>query len=86
MFCDKMDVEKLQKVLLSIFLGIVRLCFKKNSPRVLLQFFDFWQQLMLKNAKGSPFLALIWSNVLGFSCAVEENTLSFCRPFAIFEP
>ena len=61
MFCDRMDVEKYQKILPFSFFGIVSFL----EMFFTLHFFVVLQQWMLKNAKGSLFSRQL--RRLGFS-------------------
>ena len=56
MFCDRMDVEKPQRVPLSVFFGIVRFFSRKWKKKFFLQFFHVLRQNgCWKTSKGPPF-------------------------------
>ena len=83
-----MDVEKSQRVPLSVFFGIETFFGKKFfHQRAPLQFFDIFATMDVKKCEGFPFSGVrIRSNFLGFSGTVQENTLTLWSRFANFEP
>ena len=86
MFCDRMDVEKSQRVppLASQFVPTFWVFFLMRI--IALQFFDVLQQRMLKNPKGSSLLALQFCPTFGFFkyCKRILDTLkSFCYFWAL---